>query len=228
MDQKHLLKNWLSGNKGIRFAALACVVIFFSGCETCNKESHTYAFTQGDLRVVPYAGNETIAFKSALGDSISYPCIGRVNKTDIPITVNTGSCDKLEFHIPLNSTIFVAGQDSLGLQLSVGFITTNLVRKVFNITFTDLKDFSIKGYSWNYNFDSDTIVLFPSYSYETDGVASYSDSLTIIHKKFKRVYSLTGRKNPAISDEFIRTVYYTLQEGVVGFQTNKTTRWEIK
>jgi hypothetical protein len=197
-------------------------------CKDCNTYTLTFSFTQADLAVVPYAGDEVITLKNTTGDSLIFACNGRVNIKDNPIEVPGSGCDKSTYHLPTNTTVFISGTDSIGLQLYLQMLSTTVARKIFHIGITDLKSDSIKGFSWNFGFDADTIIVYPNYTAQTDGAVAYYDSLTVISKKYHRVYELMSRVPPVQSYEFVRSVYYTLADGIIGLQTNQGHRWETK
>jgi hypothetical protein len=178
-------------------------------CEQCKKESKlgTIFLTDEAMEFFPYEGGEEIVFIDSIGDEIPYT----IEEPKIQITDEGGySREKL--------TVAPLG-------LSIDFTDPNYppIKTIFSINFKfDDHPEITWGMQGNWILESGKL---KSCSSGICSTAQYYDSLTIVNKKFYKVYELSLVNIPPY--EAYKTLYYNIEEGVIGFKTNFGRRWRI-
>lgn len=195
----------------------------------CKRECNTeklgdLKFSQSDLKIVPYNGFENLIFKDSIGDTISmHPEVstGRHNKYDNRYYENyfyQDDCIPNYYYVEQNYTHFI-GKDyhtSIWVEMYFDNLFADSLKKyiIIRVAFED----SQRWYFYNaFYFNSNG--LYDGFS-QKSSIVSYSDSLKIGQKMFKKVYKLQQLEEPD-GVKNLQYVYYSLIDGVVGFKTKE-------
>lgn len=182
------------------------ILLIFGHCK--NDENYgKLLLTEEAKEFFPYEGGEQIVFVDSLGDDIPYT----IDKPEIR-TIHEVSYSREELIV-----------DTLGLHLTFTNPANPPIKMLFSINFKlwDHPEITA-GMQGNWIVETGKIY---SCNDEISSTAHFCDSLTIVNKKFYKVYELSAVNLP--SWEAYQTLYYTIEEGVIGFKTNIGRRWRI-
>jgi hypothetical protein len=190
-------------------------ILIFNSCKkNCESENlGTFKFTSTDLQIIPYQGKDSLIFSDSLGNLITYNGIGRGSVEDYHdqypnLNNNPNFCIGDYFYTESNE-IDLFGKNypfgiTIDLDMDSGSSFGQNIKKFFSlgISYEDIK-------FWHFgiliNFDGLKLI---------DSNISLKDSLKIGPKTFYSVYVLTQ------NNDNLKTVFYTISQGVVGFRTN--------
>jgi hypothetical protein len=87
----------------------------------------------------------------------------------------------------------------------------------------DLENGAPASYS-KAHFNHDTLYdKYPS----SDSVYLYHQSITLGPKNFEKVYELFLYRSLNLNGDWATSLYYTIKEGIVGFNTNLGKKWYL-
>jgi len=202
-------------------------VVLQYGCERCvMKELPSQNFTDKELHMVPYLKGDTLIFqcektnetsKYRVIDKISaYEKFSRGNPHDKYSSYCTGDWYYSQHII----TSFDIQNCGIELNISNSFEVGN-ISKILSIYFSIPNDTVILQFHGMYKIGPDTIMT------GTNQVYAYHDSLTLNGTPFTNVYELLGMSYTP-QHEYLKTAFYTLNQGLVGFLTNNGNIWSLK
>ncbi|MEI7662936.1 MAG: hypothetical protein WCK34_12075 [Bacteroidota bacterium] len=199
----------------------------FWHCERCViEELPTRKFTDEELKIVPYLKGDTITFLSRetnktyafhVVDKITdYEKFSRGNPHDKYSSYCTGDY----YYSQYLNTSFDVQNCGLDLNISNSF-EANDIGKNLTIYFSIPNDTLILKFHGIYNIGEDTIMT------GTNKVSAYHNSLTLNGTRFTNVYELLGMVYTP-QHEYLKTAFYTFNQGLVGFLTNNGNMWSLK
>jgi hypothetical protein len=206
---------------------LVLIIFFISIFNSCKKNCEsenlgTFKFTSTDLQIIPYQGTDSLIFSDSLGNSITYNGIGRGSVEDYHdqypnLNNDPNFCIGNYFYTENNDVAFgVNGKDyhfgiNLSLSMDSGSPFGQNIKKIFgfDISYKDTKD-----WYFGITLNIDGLRL-------SGNNISYKDSLKIGPNKFFSVYVMTQ------NNDNLKTVFYTISQGVVGFRTNNGHTWYL-
>lgn len=210
--------------------------LIFTSCKKCHEhELSSVQFSQSELNMIPYNGNETLIFKSETEPSLSYFGTERTTQSgidyeDLKYTEET-HCKGTYYFTQASWIDFRSSNGDYDLRTGMYF--TNLFDSGFieNIFYLSLdpKIDSIKHYIGQYVFTSDTLY---NGKYNLDGagtmIKGFHSAIQLGQKLYYNVYELDGDYGSPNNTEWISSVYYCFSNGLVGFRTNKGRLWYLE
>ena len=218
---------------------MSVYVLMFDSCNKgcVSKNLGTINFTPTDLQIVPYNGTETLTFNDSLGNSIIFTGKGRISSNPNDDNKHSecpdGDCGGNDicfgnYYYTQTNSIQFQGQNSdfqinILLDMAEGSFHKD-ISKCFSITVKFKDGANIWLFScpslYSYSFDAMKISsLVKGYN-----SLSYTHTLVIGPKTFNSVYVL-GQIGIAYNN--LEYVYYTINEGIVGFRTVTGKRWYL-
>ena len=214
---------------------LGYFLLTFTSCNKCHEnELQSVNFTQEELKMIPYKGNETLVFKSATEPSLNYYGTQRTTQSgidyeDLKYTEET-HCKGTYYYTQSSWIEFRAASGDYDIITEMYF--TNLfdsgfIKGIF-ILGLDLNIDSIRNFSGQYVFKSDSLYN----GKYTDGLGTiikgFYPSIQLGQKLFYNVYEMDGDYGSPNITEWISSVYYCFSDGLVGFRTNKGKLWYLE
>jgi hypothetical protein len=212
------------------------IFIFFillAGLYACNKcqtkDRGKYYFTTIEKTLIPYTGNETLSFKSSTGDSIGYIGTGR----DITMNVidsgwnDEQTCPSARWSVEEHRTVYWDNNTVPESGHSKQYCGVYIGKNPFGYN-----DFSVSLFFFtpiHFYFNSNGHYLGNTLYCSENEIMTPIDSLTINDRTYYIVY----RFNRATIDNICDTsskppcIYYTLDKGIVGFQTSDNQWWNL-
>ncbi len=206
---------------------LPILVYLTSCCDSIMIEDLN--FSAKDLSVNPYSEFDRVLFKDQKDDTFSIKVKSRKIFTNemFDNMVNDGNSRKCKgnyFNADFDETQTIStGSWFFEIKLTFDFsLKKPVYDKSIKITIHHPKENSVTSLTYTMaHFSGDTIFASSLYF---DSVYIYRDTLAIGAKVFTRVYDFY--LHPTIkNDEWATNLYYTIKDGVVGFETNKGNRW---
>jgi len=211
---------------------LLCLFVFIQCKKECqSKKVGDIRFTQTDLSIVPFNGNENIVFIDSISDSISYK--GTIRKSDYNFykiyenhVESEEDCPGDWYNIENNYTRFAGEINDFDMWFDLnigGDAFFGSIKKFIFVRVHFIKDYQEWYFGCRYAFDDLKLYdLSP-----TDNILlTYNDSLNIGPEKFYNVYTFNQIDKPS-SKENLQFVYYTVSEGVIGFKTDSGHLWYL-
>jgi hypothetical protein len=207
----------------ILIMALFCIAIF----NQCRKKKllGTYSFTQEELNIIPYQGGETIMLVDSLGDTIKYAVRNpRVN--NYTIIYRPGDDNYSEYYKTEENVTSADGTFKIYLCFSSPFDPPVMKYIRFSCLLIDnhpeLGRFS--GYlEFNASKLFHTGQIYPLYGSNLY-VYTY-DTIKLNNKYFYSVYELSGSFPVKDTVDGIKTIYYSITQGIVGIKTKYNRIW---
>lgn len=219
----------------IVFLSLGFCLILLVSCKKKDSSPSgnslgSYSFSAQELAILPYPTHDTLIFKSTEGDSIVFKYSGR------------SSMMKTYYQNPGNPTGYQGNFYTCEVNSS-GFISPNSDYLFFNLHFTNpflgyggTKLFNIGvassdggscNFSGEFRFEADTLISYlPDSSFTSGGyVKSLYKTLALGPRLFENVYELVGPGFTNYCPVFFSRVYYSINEGIVGFAQNTGKTW---
>jgi hypothetical protein len=199
-------------------------------CERCvMEELPTQKFTDEELKMVPYAKDDTIVFLSSeTNKSITYRVLDKISEyvkysRGNPHDKYSSYCTG-DYYYSQNWRIsFDRDYCSIGLYIPNSFEANYYTGKTLNISFCIPDDTLSLRFYGTYKIGPDTIMT------GSDTVSAYHDSLTLNGISFSDVYELLGYTIPVNQvPDFLKTAFYTKERGLVGFRTRKGVIWSLR
>ena len=203
------------------------VVIFLSllisqyGCNTCKTDDKgKFYLTTQDKLVIPYVGNEKLIFKDSIGDTMSFTGTGRVIKM-ISRSQYQHGCPGDIWSEEQQYVIFKGTANSF-MEISVTkradfkTVANDFYISSFLLSPIDYQFYCLRRTNSTNFYCSGTNLLTPN------------DSLSINNKMFYSVYVLPNDENFICDTTIIPRFFYTVSQGVVGFQTIDKKWWNLE
>ena len=198
---------------------IVCISLTIYSCSRCkNKTYPSLTLSSADLLLIPYIGYEKLVFADSLNDSIVLNGRGKfLTRDHIYIYEDCkndyeAETDGCIFHDSIN-------KESLELRLSFGGNTRTYesIRKAMFIGV--FLSNGIGEFDGVYYISNDSILPAPQ--------VSFAKTLQIGSQIYTSVYILISGVSPP-EKESITLVYYSVQEGIIAWKTNKEHFWIIK
>jgi len=216
---------------------LSVFMVLLIACKKTNEETSneikkgSLFFTNSELNIVPYPTGDTMIFKSVSEDPVVFYYQGRSSQiyqyyeySEAPVGSRGGFYD-----YESNSTGF---NNSTSCLASIFLFYTNPFQyygglKILNFALS-LDTTMQCGFIGDYRFASDTIMNYhdsasPSLGY----VKGFHQKILIGEREFSGVYELVGVSSEHFCSEYLLTLFYSFNEGIVGFQTNTGKTWYL-
>ena len=225
--------------KVIYLSLFVIVSLSFSSCKKCvQNKVIDLKFTQDELRIDPYSGNERLVFIGSTGDSVLFHNGSRLNNHNViyqysyeTAKVDNNGCQgdyfgadddqMMMFDDTLKSNLYIF----LNFLYSLEIPTSD---KLFELAFGYNKQ-PLYYFEGKFKFNVDTLM-----NIKTTNLY-YKDSIVAFHPTWKpgpnlffNVYELYSHKPDPRETEWISTAYYSIKEGLVGFKTTFGTTWYLK
>jgi hypothetical protein len=211
------------------FVILSCPIFIQCHKNECKSEYlGDVRFTETDLKINPYKGTERLVFKDSIGDSICYDSGVRYSNYNLPIYEyfdlnNPEACRGDYYELERNYAQFNEVESTGFIKIVLNFDNPFIYHeKSINLQI----DFGHNP-SWYFNceFDFDSLEIFESARhYPTGSILSYNDSIIIGPITCYSVYVLMQNSEP-VNVENLKTVYYSINNGIVGFKTVQGHLW---
>jgi hypothetical protein len=207
--------------KRIIFSTVVFGLFNFLLTNCCDsKLINEYTFSPADLKVNPYTGKETLIFNNVGGTSLTFASGSRNSSTETlykDLSLNEEKkCKGDYFQSEVNVTSFTSTDNELQIKVILyfyPFTDNSTAKKAIGIMADNIHVNSGFGGRDAY-FDEDTIYNHgPSVS---DSSYIYHDSINLGPKSFTHVYEFNLQASALAT---IDMVYYSIAEGIVGFDT---------
>ena len=214
--------------------------MIFSQCKRCEpNQVGSFTFTQDELRINPYSGNEILIFKELNGYTIYFP--PGVRKTENwrgyeydyeTAKIYHNGCQG-DFYDSQNDWMEkIDSSDKSRFDITLQFrYTMNKPSydKGFMMYFW-IKVPKLYCFLGHFNFEVDTLLNYKnksSSSYSSDSVVAFHTTWEVGPKVFNNVYELFCKNPDSRDTAWISTAYYCLKEGLVGFKTTFGRTWYL-
>lgn len=230
----YYLKNQIMKNQ-ISFLFLLATSLIFSQCkkeEIVKSDSQNLGqinLSENMKSIVPYKKDDSFVLKSSTGDSAKFEIVSR-SSNFLRMHENGGTDPSTNtYDFEQNTTIYSdeCGHDyiiTINAPLPSTFLPLYKGKSELYIQFClpDCKFPTILQYSDRVLFDDNQF-----YSYNDNSNIVFYDSLTLINKKFYSVIELKNSKTPVDSStyDYVTSMYYCKNDGIVGVQTKKGKIW---
>lgn len=219
----------------ILILTISCAIIFIQCRKNNGKLLDTYTFSINDLKIIPYNGGETIILTDSLGDTIKYS-VNSSHAKDFETYYKPDDPNLDPDHVSLvdyfkteiNQTSAI-GDFNIQLKFSSPFHQP--VRKVFKIGMgvNENSELKINSFSGLCIFNNDSLIqnngLINVMDFNSNLQVIRFDTLKILNKYFYSVYSLTQSYIGPDTVDCIKTIYYTINEGIIGIKTKYNIVW---
>jgi hypothetical protein len=193
-------------------------LLIFS-CSRCkNKTFPSLSLSSSDLLLIPYVGNEKLVFADSLNDSIVLLGEGKFLTKDQHYIYDDCRSD---YEAETYACIFHDSINTDLLQLRLGF--GGDTRTYESIT----KNFFIGIFPSNGIGEFSGVCFFNNDSIFPSPQVSFKQNIQIGAQTYSYVYVLISGVSPP-EKESITFVYYSVQEGIIAWKTNKRHLWIIK
>lgn len=215
----------------------SAIIIFFTllvilssckkdrGNSPCNDTKlGTFKFSDSELKIIPYNIGDQIVFKSSVFDSIIYDFDEEFGGISIDKEFSTyaSECKGRYYEHEYKCLIFKNKyMDNLIFFISFSnpFMDTIITKR---ISIQIKNDIPSNGcFHGSYCFQTDTIFNHHDTIYQRLGtVKKFHNSIELGPKTFLNVYELNGIDQYQIFDNYITELFYSINEGVVGYKLN--------
>jgi len=201
---------------------------------TCCCDSHMIEdlhFSANDLTINPYLKNDKLFFSDQTGNTVTITIYSRARNAGHIYPYhdydNPNKCKGNYFNSERDETkTSSTGSWNFTLDLSFDYYFNNPVYdKSIEIDLTLDKANTSGSMTFSLaHFNGDTIFAkHPTF----DTVYIYHDSLTLGPRSYFKVYELVLHFSSVRNDEWATNLYYTIKEGVIGFNTNTGKKWYL-
>jgi hypothetical protein len=191
-------------------------------------------FSQKELDMIPYKGNETLVFKSTTEPFLSYTGTQRTTQSGIYYedlkNVEETHCKGTYYYTQSSWIEFrsaTGGYDLITEMYFTSLFDSGFIKGIF-ILGLNLKIDSIRNFSGQYVFASDTLYNGLHNAVYGTMIKGFHSSLQLGQKSYSNVYELDGDYGSPNITEWISSVYYCFSNGLVGFRTNKGKLWYLE
>jgi hypothetical protein len=209
--------------KQLLFFLFSLSAILLISCENkCeNSQVADLKFSDEDLKINPYIGKERLTYFSSANDTIVFQ-EGERSSTSQKYLTDPNSpesaCRNNYYYGEINSMDKYDENSFFKIILCyeyADFYKNDLKKQFLLQIFIKKLDASYYG---SFSFGQDTLMRGTSIS--SDSIVDFQMTKVIGPKTFYEVYELYGQKQGPKDTAWISTVYYSIQQGLVGFQTN--------
>jgi hypothetical protein len=189
-----------------------------------EKKLGSLKFTPSECNIIPYNTANSLVFKSNTTDSVVFlpndESLHTSCYTESHLYPDSGNGNYYEY----DEKFVKFGNKYLdNLFIQIFFtdpFTDTLVKKRIAITWT--RDNFNSGYFFGeYCFAADTIYNDPDTTNVSIGtVKAFHPALVLGQKKYRHVYELAGVTEYPQYCVYVKTLYYTIREGIVGYSLN--------
>lgn len=205
-----------------------CCIATLSDCNKVKCVQHEVAylpFTEGDRSIIPYTGNEILIFKDTIGDSIIFE---KGLKTISSKVEYEYSDHEAEEHNYCRGDYITSENDEIDFysKIGSGYLQILLFNgayfknpksvKLILFNFQPGDDVSLR-FDADFMFSNDTLFNKPN---NLDSITGFHHQIIIGSKTFTNVYELYGYNHVSDSNEWYKTAFYSLIDGLVGLRTN--------
>ena len=197
------------------FFSILLFLVLYSCCR--EKCIETISFSESELAVNPYNGNETITFIDSTGNTMIFGDGYRRTSQNKISQCDGGCCDYYYLESP-NLTVFTSSFDNSSLQICI--------YRSFN-QYTGTRgdaEISIKWINETSHDASSRFYVLPINTMKSDAISQsfFYDSLSLLNRTYYNVYALPGNTIDTNSLHG-KTLYYTTSEGIVGMKLSNGT-----
>ena len=210
-----------------------------TNCYKCEQNQvANLKFTQDELKINPYTGNEVLIFKNSNADSIVLPKgyrdseISEIYKYDYETAkLDHHGCQGDYYYRETNYFSTQQNNPEAGLTIDLYFLyqlSNPTSEKLFDM-FIYTKNTTFCGFSGRYQFNVDTLKNYSVYSTipDHDSIAAFHSLFVINNKVYTNVYELHCQNKDTRFPEYYSLAYYSIKDGLVGFKTNYGTTWYL-
>jgi|WetSurMetagenome_2_1015567.scaffolds.fasta_scaffold239593_1 hypothetical protein len=228
----------------IKTYLITCSLLLLLAVTGCNKHCEqnqviNLRFTDNELKINPYSGEETLIFKTTDEDSIAFYSGIRMVDTYRSYTYDYETA-KI-YHDGCQGDFFQAESNNLIKEDSINpnYLSITLrfcyelkkpnSEKEFGLFFY-IKAPQLLCFNAIYNFQEDTLIQYRPYSVNyprRDSIVSYNPVITIGQKEFYNVYELYSRNPDPRDTAWISIAYYNFVDGLVGFKSSYGQTWYL-
>jgi hypothetical protein len=214
---------------------ITILLVTLIGCHKkyeCNQHFLAdLSFTDEELAINPYSGNEVLKYTSEDGALIEFPVGSRTIKrsTTYEIDFETARIDfdgcQGDFYYSEGDLLYKYDT------IKKTFFTIMLVflyqiehptnEKGIDIFFT-FYDNNHLNFDGHYNFNTDTIY---NRIGSRDSVINYHSQFILGGNTFFKVYELSGHHLDTKDTAWISTIYYSVTDGLLGFKSSYGKQW---
>ena len=206
---------------------IIAAIITLTNCCSSHMRADLH-FTQSDININPYKGTELLVFRSLTGESFNISIRGRYkNGSDMygyKDYSDKNKCKGDYYYTERDETEFNNfGSWLFSIILYFDYTFNNPVYDKSIEFMVVLQNGAPSSYS-EVHFNHDTIYdKYPS----RDSVYLYHKSITLGPKSFEKVYELFLYRSLNLNGDWATSLYYTIKEGIVGFNTNLGKKWYL-
>lgn len=216
--------------------AVAVCVSFLTQCKKKGEKLGSYSFSSQDLNITPYHSiGQKFILTDSLGDSIRYKVISLwsyINHVTNEAHLTPETVPYEDYYDVEVLSITIEGYCNISIGFSSPFdppvekyLTVNVLGIDSHPDLGEIKGFcgfeSGKLYQVNKINNND-----PAYNVKNFEVEIY-DTLKICNSNFYSAFGLTKSFPSGDTTDGIKTLYYTINQGIVGIKTNKNRRWRL-
>ena len=193
----------------------------------------SYSFTASDLAILPYPLSDTAIFKSNEGDSILFIFRGRNSSISDYYKYPTNPAGtKGDYYTYEENFTSLTSQNSDNLFFHLFF--SNPFKEQSGIKYFSIgivvENSGICSFMAQFRFDAGAITSYlPDSAFISGGyVKAFYKTHKIGPRNFQDVYEL---KAPVITNNcpvFVSTAWYTIKEGIVGFDKSSGKTWYLR
>jgi hypothetical protein len=211
----------------------------FSGCKKCvQNQIADLKFTQDELKIDPYTGNELLTFIGSSGDTVLFHNGSRLN-SHLRIYQYDYETAKLD-HDGCQGDYFEIDQDQMMMYDDT--LETHLYiflnfqyswsspsnEKIFKLSFGQSKQLFIY-FNGSFKFNVDTLLNITMTSqYYKDSIIAFHPIWKSGPNTFNNVYELYSHQPDNRYTPWISIAYYSINEGLLGFKTTSGITWNLK
>jgi len=220
-------------NISILYLSILAIQTLISCQKNCQSNLlGSVRFSQTDLYIIPYKGNEQRIYIASSGHKIIFNGTDRISHYGaegdeyVEFPKSDDYCPGNYYYTEKNNIDFYGTVSGSWLNFDMGMTTpfTIPVIKYIGISITVL-DSIYSVFSNAYRFDSLKLYYYsPPY-----GIIPVNESVSIGSKVFYNVYVLHSEMylhSKTVSN--LETVYYSITEGIVGFQNEYGKTWYLQ
>jgi hypothetical protein len=223
--------------QGIKMKRVILLIVFFilciltfNHCKKCKtKQLETLLYSTTDLKINPYNGTEKLHYIDSIGDSIIYYPNGRKDSLVRGSSRNEDRDCPPEYwrYSEANDTKFTGDNLHEYIEVKFQFFSymsePEVIRKGIEIDVC-YQDSQFWYFTGSFEFDNLNLSnINTTYS----EVAAFNDSIFIGPTKHYNVFTLIQNKTQS-ANQNLKTVFYNISEGIVGFKTDTGLLWYLK
>jgi len=217
----------------ILIPAMVLFAFLFVQCKRCKQaELSDKKFTQEELNILPYTGNEKLVFKDSQDDSVCYTGQGRVSTMKLNHAVmdwDGEECQGDYRQVEWNEIKFKSDSSDTTISISIYFYHP----------FNDYENDKMILFDFSYPNPNGQAMLHSVYSFEAGSlmdskhgqghyvyVSAFHNTITLGNNTYSSVYELRNSyyENQPLD---VTTLYYSLLKGIVGYKKISGTIWYL-